>query len=1728
MWDCSIVQHRTVGPHAADAHSTARTGGAGQTTTGVPGLRAAARLSRRATGDHTDPRSAGWLPVSDRDGDSSRGRRSTDETAASRRRGLVVLVAWLTVTATITPFVAVPAGGESAFAGGGLGSETHAGGPAASAGATAATECTPLGTLGDGNGVEISSSGCYELTQNVTSTNDDPLIWVTADDVRLRGNGFALIAGEKSETTPTATTTPSGLSVDPLGEDRVGIYVDGATDVSVSNVVVEQYDVGVHTSLASDVRVSETTVRQTTDSAISVTDTDGVLVTDNELTSVAGGVDVLDSTDVLVADNSITESLRESVAGIRVESLSFAEKNVTITDNHLNGVGPTGIAVFETGSVVVRGNVVENVTGHTGGSTPVAGIRAGSNAENTTVVNNTVENVSGVGLDISAAATTVDGGTVDQTASHGVVIGTGAGSPAVGEVVRNLTVRAANGSGVFVRDSANVSLENVTVRDTTTAPITSRRSSIVTVSNSSLTPITRAVPPELLVYVDSSDGQLKSVTPRTEAVTDYDVTDAAVIGPPAFLDGDDAVEVPYVDDDGNLGVVDASGQTTTFVGANDLGTSPRTGKSKLAVTDWDGDGNPDVVFANGNGVLYRVDSDETGGPKSISTDKDVQFVVGAFDVTGDNERDVVYITTSSGLRAVDGETGTDTELSTDTTWGANDQIGFGEPTLRNGTFVSPRVSGGEEPQLQLFDGEGTVEQISDFDVAKTAPTAVDLDGDGRAAYAFVTEDGNLVTTRPNDSFRTVTVGETEIEVDDDVGLASPVTVRTPAVVSVRDTGNLTVENLTVGNAGTTSPSGEPPGDVANLSFTARNVSVAAAATLPLDPDGAANLTDSGLDVRNTTGGDPVFEARFAYTQADVTETGFDESTGGVGQYDGDTDTWVFLDSTQQAIDDEIGVTVPHNRRGVVAPFVGATEPDETGPTVSVAVVDELGSAATVNVTSDEPLAALEVNVDGPGPLEAREREAFEEVRLPNGEYSYRTPLSFPAGAVTVELTTATDAAGNAAGAVSNETATVTAMATVDDSGGADFTSIQTAVEQTPPGSVIAVANGTYEESVTVAQNTTLSLASNAVLSGATTAESVGIEVVGDANLTVDGGTVREFAVGVAGNGTTGNVTLRNLTVRDTASHGVNASQSDGNWIVTNVTLRATATGITAVASTGDWTIRDTVVDDVTTTAVNATAAAGTWSVNGSALLGYGSVGLNATDATQTVDATDNLWNDGNPPTVSSNGSATGDCVGNVDCASHLTSVPSDAGAAGADPVKLPDIVVDPAAGVGDYDTIQEALNNATDGDRVEVRPGTYDSSVDDEIDVFDNVTLAFDVGVTLENNDGGGPAAIILNEDSDPIAATIVGGTITGYEVGIDATGVDGNWTVRETTIEPGESGIAVDTADSTGNWTVENVVTDGGTHGIVTTGATGDWTVRETELRNHVESAVVTAESSGNWILRDTVVDSLGADGVNATDSTGNWTVESVNVTDASTDPVVNATASTGNWTVTALHTNDTETVVDATNATGDWLLRDTTVRNATAPVTAIGTNGSWTIENVTATDVLFAAVNASTSTGDWTVGNLTAENVTRGLDATNATGNWTVRDTRVTDAGTEQSTTEGVAIAADNATGAVTLDNLRIVDTQTDAIGADDSTGNWSLQNVSIEDVQNDGTAADDAAGNWTLQNVSVNGTEGKGIYADDSTGNWTLQQVSVNDTGEEGIEGDDGNWTLQNVSVNDTGEE
>jgi hypothetical protein len=138
-----------------------------------------------------------------------------------------------------------------------------------------------------------------------------------------------------------------------------------------------------------------------------------------------------------------------------------------------------------------------------------------------------------------------------------------------------------------------------------------------------------------LVFGDTSQ-QLRYVDDdgTEEKIVDggYGSNDGPGVGTPRDFDGDGKDRVPFVDGSNNLKLVDANGNVTTVVDSNEQNVA----KSMLAPTDWDDDGELEIMFISdvnsGAGKLYYADNVTSGG--------DVKYVSADLDGDGDSGVDV--------------------------------------------------------------------------------------------------------------------------------------------------------------------------------------------------------------------------------------------------------------------------------------------------------------------------------------------------------------------------------------------------------------------------------------------------------------------------------------------------------------------------------------------------------------------------------------------------------------------------------------------------------------------------------------------------------------------------------------------------------------------------------------------------------------------------------------------------------------------------------------------------------------------------------------------------------------------------------------------------------------------------------------------------------------------------------------------------------------------------------
>jgi len=240
-------------------------------------------------------------------------------------------------------------------------------------------------------------------------------------------------------------------------------------------------------------------------------------------------------------------------------------------------------------------------------------------------------------------------------------------------------------------------------------------------------------------------------------------------------------------------------------------------------------------------------------------------------------------------------------------------------------------------------------------------------------------------------------------------------------------------------------------------------------------------------------------------------------------------------------------------------------------------------------------------------------------------------------------------------------------------GSGDYERLSNAVAASHDETEIIVRNGTYEESVRIDRDLTITADPEAVLLGSNLAAETGITIAPARAPTIDGLDVRGFETGIEAateRGESADWTVRNLRIQR-VSGGIDAYRTNGDWRVENVSItgfegasRTTTFGLSAVAASGDWEVAELTVDGAerglwadisggnwrTTDSrftsneagVLARGTTGGWSVFGSEFRNNTDAAINATKARPTGTTAGNDWGP--------DGYTAGQCVGNVECA----------------------------------------------------------------------------------------------------------------------------------------------------------------------------------------------------------------------------------------------------------------------------------------------------------------------------------------------------------------------------------------------------------------------------------------------------------------------------------------------
>lgn len=249
-----------------------------------------------------------------------------------------------------------------------------------------------------------------------------------------------------------------------------------------------------------------------------------------------------------------------------------------------------------------------------------------------------------------------------------------------------------------------------------------------------------------LVFGDSSG---TTATSGNENDTeDVGIDDVSALGPSSEdLTGDGTNDMPYIDSNGNLKLLNGTGGTQTLVPDSD-GSSPAESKTLMAVGQWNGSDTSVFYADDNNDALYRVD-DSGSTTEVVDPGDGAQGVLGTGDIDDDGTRELIFSDGSQQVQYLESD-GSVTKLSGGGV-GSNNGLGVGRP---------PDFDGDGTVRALVVDGSNRVKLVGDaeptktFDTdsstnvktnAKKAPlTATDVDNDGTDEIVYIgNDDGKL-------------------------------------------------------------------------------------------------------------------------------------------------------------------------------------------------------------------------------------------------------------------------------------------------------------------------------------------------------------------------------------------------------------------------------------------------------------------------------------------------------------------------------------------------------------------------------------------------------------------------------------------------------------------------------------------------------------------------------------------------------------------------------------------------------------------------------------------------------------------------------------------------------------------------------------------------------------------------------------------------------------------------
>jgi len=259
------------------------------------------------------------------------------------------------------------------------------------------------------------------------------------------------------------------------------------------------------------------------------------------------------------------------------------------------------------------------------------------------------------------------------------------------------------------------------------------------------------IPQPGVVYA-TTGGSLSTVdTSGVVAESEYGVSGVEAAGPQQldFAFGSEP-EVPYIDGNGDLGIVDLSGNRRTLV--DDDTYVPGVNSQRLAVgevsvatnNDFRTGTGPFVYFINGIGLLTRVDANGNVAPVEDGNNNNIiaQAVAGTGDIDGDGTPELVYVDSNSQFAYLEERNnGKAQTVSLTGSPTLNTPNAVGEPADfdSDGQAEIPYIDGSED--VNYVDDTGTVTTVVSGAGGEVPVGAADRDSDNTPEIVYVDASG---------------------------------------------------------------------------------------------------------------------------------------------------------------------------------------------------------------------------------------------------------------------------------------------------------------------------------------------------------------------------------------------------------------------------------------------------------------------------------------------------------------------------------------------------------------------------------------------------------------------------------------------------------------------------------------------------------------------------------------------------------------------------------------------------------------------------------------------------------------------------------------------------------------------------------------------------------------------------------------------------------------------------